>query len=196
MAPEVKHAELSKRAYHKIAMHASKYPASTVIGVLVGLPGSTCVVADVIPVAHLWTELSPMTETALALIDAHLQNKPDQVIGVYQVPARMDVKEPTHTTARLAKKIAQKSEHDALVLQVHGHMLLAPQLSSLSPFVKKAESDAPKALAAQAASVPTYADLLPSLEKNIADGHWKLLADFDDHLEDPALEWLENPVFT
>lgn len=71
MAPEVKHVELSERAYRKLMLHAAKYPSATVVGVLVGKHGTTVDVDDVIPLAHHWTQLSPMTEAGLAMVRVH-----------------------------------------------------------------------------------------------------------------------------
>lgn len=68
MAPEVKHVELNERAYRKLVYHAAKYPASTVIGVLVGKSTATTEIYDVIPLVHHWTQLSPMTEAGLAMV--------------------------------------------------------------------------------------------------------------------------------
>ena len=61
-------AELAPRAYRKLVFHAAKYPSYAVTGVLVGTPGATAVVHDVIPLAHHWHALSPMAEAGLALV--------------------------------------------------------------------------------------------------------------------------------
>lgn len=67
---------LSPLAYLKVVLHAAKYPANTVIGLLVGTvdaASSTCTVSDAIPLVHAWTDLSPMTEAALQLVRESLQ---------------------------------------------------------------------------------------------------------------------------
>ena len=63
---------LSSRAYTKIALHAAKYPASTLLGLLIGKasPSSpqNVVIEDVVPLLHKWTTLSPITEAGSALV--------------------------------------------------------------------------------------------------------------------------------
>ena len=61
-------AQLSARAYKKLVFHAAKYPAYTCVGVLVGTVDGVYDVADVVPLAHHWTTLSPMIEAGLALV--------------------------------------------------------------------------------------------------------------------------------
>lgn len=58
-------------AYLKILLHASKFPSSTVTGLLLGyheVESNLVVVSDVIPLLHHWTDLSPMMEVALQLV--------------------------------------------------------------------------------------------------------------------------------
>lgn len=64
-------ATLSPLAYLKVVLHAAKYPANTVVGLLVGTvdaTSSTCTISDAIPLVHAWTDLAPMTEAALQLV--------------------------------------------------------------------------------------------------------------------------------
>ena len=70
-------ASLSPLAYLKVVLHAAKYPAYTVFGLLVGTvdaASSTCTVSDAIPLVHAWTDLSPMTEAALQLVRQSLES--------------------------------------------------------------------------------------------------------------------------
>lgn len=61
-------AQMSARAYKKLVFHAAKYPAYTCVGVLVGSADGHYDVQDLVPLAHHWTTLSPMTEAGLALV--------------------------------------------------------------------------------------------------------------------------------
>lgn len=66
-------ATISALAYLKVVLHAAKYPASTVIGLLVGTVDTAtnaCTVTDALPLAHQWTDLSPMAEAGLQLVRA------------------------------------------------------------------------------------------------------------------------------
>lgn len=55
----------------------------------------------------------------------------------------------------------------------------------------------PSALSATArqavrVDVADASTLVPQLEKDIDSGRWAALADWDDHLENTTLDWLEN----
>lgn len=63
-------ATIAPLAYLKVVLHAAKYPAQTVIGLLVGTvdaSSNSSTVTDTIPLLHQWTDLSPMAEAALQL---------------------------------------------------------------------------------------------------------------------------------
>ncbi|KAI3628721.1 hypothetical protein GLX27_002516 [Malassezia furfur] len=192
MAPEVKHVELSERAYRKLVLHGAKYPSETVVGVLVGKHGSTVDVNDVIPLTHHWTQLSPMTEAGLAMIDAHLKGNEYKMVGVYEVPESLDVTEPENTTKLLARKLAAKSSQPSVVLLADGKELLAPKLKALTAFVESADGKGPKTPSKPTSSVQGYNKLVPALDEEVNDGRWKALSDWDDHLEDTRRDWLTN----
>jgi hypothetical protein len=60
---------LDSLAYLKVILHAAKYPASTVTGLLVGtVTANKVTVQDAIPLLHHWTPLSPMMEAGLQLV--------------------------------------------------------------------------------------------------------------------------------
>ena len=54
----------------------------------------------------------------LTQINAHLQGKDDQVVGVYEVPESLHAKEPASTTSVLARKVADATGKPALLLFV------------------------------------------------------------------------------
>lgn len=60
---------IASLAYLKLVLHAAKFPSSTCVGLLVGtVSGSSCTITDAIPLAHHWTDLSPMAEAGLRLV--------------------------------------------------------------------------------------------------------------------------------
>ncbi|WFC99004.1 hypothetical protein MYAM1_001739 [Malassezia yamatoensis] len=192
MAAEVKRVELDEQAYRKLVWHASKYPASTVVGVLLGSIGSSTHVTDVIPLLHHWVQLSPMTEAGLAMIEAYLKEKNQKIVGVYEVPESLDSRELSSTTVLLAQKMAAKSAHPALALLVDGRKLLTPNLCAITAFVASQDNKATKLINASEISVKNYSKLVSLLDAEVNNGKWKALADWDDQLENPHLDFLTN----
>jgi hypothetical protein len=60
---------VDSKGYLKIVLHSARYPASDVIGVLVGSSLGTSVVSDAFPLFHTWT-LAPMLKLGLTLVNA------------------------------------------------------------------------------------------------------------------------------
>lgn len=61
--------EVDANAYTTIILHCAKYPASEVMGFLLGHSTSgTVKVARAIPVQHHWNRLNPMVEVAASLV--------------------------------------------------------------------------------------------------------------------------------
>ncbi|WFD22274.1 hypothetical protein MEQU1_000940 [Malassezia equina] len=174
-------AQMSARAYKKLVFHAAKYPAYTCVGVLVGTTDGHYDVQDLVPLAHHWATLSPMTEAGLALVP-HLSASSRKMIGVYEIPERLEQKNVSPTTTALADKLAKKLGLSPLVLFVHGDKLLeSPEKALLA-----------SARQTMRVSVPDSATLVPQLEKDVDSGKWAALADWDDHLENTTLDWLDN----
>jgi len=64
---------LSPLGYLKAIAHCAKYPASTVVGLLVGTTSPTnsqVLIEDAIPLLHHWTSLSMALEAGLQLVSA------------------------------------------------------------------------------------------------------------------------------
>ncbi|KAK0519053.1 hypothetical protein OC834_007513, partial [Tilletia horrida] len=111
---------VSAQAYAKIVLHSAKYPASTVRGLLIGRAGAAAAAAaaqvdvdvlDIIPLVHHWTDLAPATEIGCALAQAHLASPSStcagaSIVGLYEAPALMGVREPSRAGVKLARKIA------------------------------------------------------------------------------------------
>lgn len=123
------------------------------------------------------------------------------MVGIYEVPEALDSKEPANTTLLLARKLAEQSSHPAIVLHVRwlkltqadGKQLLAPELKALTTYVENADGKAPKSSSKPVTNVSGYKELVSVLDVEVNDGLWKRLADWDDHLEDTRLDWLNNP---
>lgn len=183
MAPKV---ALSHQAYVGILLHTAKHPHQPVNGVLLGSAWQDEIsVQRTIPLLHHWTSLSPMMEIGLDLATTYASQAGLQVVGYYQASPGL------HDTAlgpvgeKLLSKLRQ-TVPGAVALQVFLDQL-ASKLSADAPGVSVIPSGQ---IILQSKKSPARATEL------IASGLQTKFADFDDHLEDVALDWLNNPECT
>jgi proteasome lid subunit RPN8/RPN11 len=134
--------EVSYPAYSTVILHCAKYPASEVMGFLLGsVQSSKVVIEKSIPVQHHWNRLSPMVEVAASLVSlntnsvlkrlnllciqtqayAESQTTPLKLVGIYHAPS--DVTSSTRpelspTATKLAQSLEGKLGREAIVLQV------------------------------------------------------------------------------
>ncbi|KAJ1844440.1 hypothetical protein LPJ73_005170, partial [Coemansia sp. RSA 2703] len=67
---------LSSQAYAKAVLHAAKYPWATVHGLFLGEKnGSKFRLTDAVPLAHNWTQLTPMFDVALQQVKQYASSK-------------------------------------------------------------------------------------------------------------------------
>ncbi|PWN92478.1 hypothetical protein FA10DRAFT_266236 [Acaromyces ingoldii] len=180
--------KLSDEAYTTAILHAAKHPASSVTGLLVG--GSTQSVERVVPLVHNWTDLAPMTEVASSLVEASLSST-EKIVGVYHAPASAIETSAAPSAVKLAQVVARKLSTDAVLLQVNNALLASTTAHALQPFSVSASG--------QVRSVPVadvaLADGQASIERvksEVAKGTWEHIVDFDDHLQDTSLNWLQQ----
>ena len=64
-------------------------------------------------------------------------------------------------------------------------------LTALLATVEQGQKNA-KQLARSAVDVDGYEKMLPRLRSEVHGGTWERLSDWDDHLENPEADWLEN----
>lgn len=131
-------------------------------------------------------------------------------MGIYEAPAKTNASAPSLSAIRLANKVAQCAQKQgkgsanvapliaggslAVVINI-SQLILIPPVHTLTPFVV---SSAPNASSAQ--PLPTSSISLRDEQTTIAatlqaireEGLWKDVRDFDDHLEDVGVDWIDN----
>ncbi|KAF5384169.1 hypothetical protein D9615_003164 [Tricholomella constricta] len=189
---------LSEPAYLKLFFHAAKHPHKPVNGVLLGKKaGNAVVIEDTIPLLHHWTSLSPMMEIGLDLAAQYAESVGLKLVGYYQASDRLNDTSLVPVGEKVVGKI-KAGFSDAVAFVIDGDKLgtdeaaLIPYVSSSSaswrpyagdtiPFAK----DSSFRLASE--DLPRRAVTL--VRENRL--HQKF-GDFDDHLEDVAIDWLRN----
>ncbi|KAI9626527.1 hypothetical protein KEM48_010355 [Puccinia striiformis f. sp. tritici PST-130] len=165
----------------KTLRHSSKYPHSTVIGLLVGtIEGDKTTISDAIPLVHHWLDLSPMLEAGVALAKIHVQSNSLRLVGTYIAHARIDLKSLDIVSQRINESL--QSEH-SIALIIDNQKLN----TSENPFIPYTRSK-------------TSGDWSPLDDKYLQASIPKdwlnsggSIGDFDDHLEDLGVDWLVNP---
>ncbi|KZV84929.1 UPF0172-domain-containing protein [Exidia glandulosa HHB12029] len=183
---------ISHQAYIKIVFHAAQHPHKPVNGVLLGRStGSSVDVVDTIPLLHHWTSLSPSMEIGLDLAYGHAESEQLTVVGYYQATERTDDNALAPVGERVASKIKERFAQ-AIALVIDGQTLGSGSVA-LIPYVSSGSSWRKDAWAAPRYALASPASPARALALIRDNGAHRALADFDDHLEDVALDWLRNP---
>ncbi|KWU43628.1 UPF0172-domain-containing protein [Rhodotorula sp. JG-1b] len=187
-------ASLSPLAYLKVVLHAAKYPANTVIGLLVGTvdaASSTCTVSDAIPLVHAWTDLSPMTEVALQLAQIYADQQQLVFLGLYVANERLNDQAIPHGAQKVADAL-RKQRPQAFVLVVDNEKLASPE-PALIPYTCSKTGTWTATTLASAKISPSDSSIPQKAFSAARKGRYAELGDFDDHLSDSSVDWLRNP---
>lgn len=141
---------------------------------------------------------TPKLSMILTQIDAHVKTTPHELLGVYEVPERLEQTDASGTTSAMARKLAQRTGRPALLVvvraprarltQANNTQLLGTTSALSAALVSKGE---PQSVPV---SVPEYNGLVKRLQSDVRGGHWTALVDFDDHLENTKLDWLSCDI--
>ncbi|SPO27116.1 uncharacterized protein UTRI_10577_B [Ustilago trichophora] len=196
---------VSPLAYKKLVLHTAKYPTARVLGLLLAdstsSPSGSVTISDSIPLSHHWTALAPMAEVALSLATSYASSKNLTVVGLYEAPELVSDRAPSQQASKLAEKIATLANREALLLLVNNATLLNPHNHSLSGYSVSANASGK----GEAKSKPLQGSAVTLQDENKAkqlesavkkERIWQKIVDFDDHLEDPSLDWLQNSAIT
>ncbi|TIB81780.1 UPF0172-domain-containing protein [Wallemia mellicola] len=190
---------INAQIHSKIIAHAGKYPECAINGILIGrlddknveLVGliSLMVLTDAIPVQHLWNKLSPVLEMALQLVEIHAKSSNLQIVGLYEASELID-QHPTlsSTTTHILNKIksnANNSKH-VVGIAVDNRIILKDSKEAGLLTFKPSQSQ----------SFTSYTSTISPVDMPKIKTLCSHFNDFDDHLENNSLDWLNNKGFT
>ncbi|TIB74481.1 UPF0172-domain-containing protein [Wallemia mellicola] len=190
---------INAQIHSKIIAHAGKYPECAINGILIGrlddknveLVGliSLMVLTDAIPVQHLWNKLSPVLEMALQLVEIHANSLNLQIVGLYEASELID-QHPTlsSTTTHILNKIksnANNSKH-VVGIAVDNRIILKDSKEAGLLTFKPSQSQ----------SFTSYTSTISPVDMPKIKTLCSHFNDFDDHLENNSLDWLNNKGFT
>eukprot|EP00929_Paragymnodinium_shiwhaense_P115481 TRINITY_DN84407_c0_g1_i1.p2 TRINITY_DN84407_c0_g1~~TRINITY_DN84407_c0_g1_i1.p2 ORF type:complete len:194 (+),score=37.76 TRINITY_DN84407_c0_g1_i1:104-685(+) len=184
----VKTYSFDPKAYAKAVMHCSKHASESVLGVLLGsASGSTLTVSDVVPLFHTHS-LAPMLKIAFMIIDQHCQSTSDEIVGIYYATPSGNT-ELTPVKA-IADKVASNYAGGASAWGLDAAKVGQDQFAFVG---MRHAKDQWSACGADAGAVSQEG--LKHTKRLISEMKYLDVVDFDDHLNNPSLNWLNPDLF-
>ncbi|KAF8968994.1 hypothetical protein BDZ97DRAFT_301525 [Flammula alnicola] len=192
---------ISPEAYYKVFFHAAKHPHKPVNGVLLGTEDAShksVAVADIVPLLHHWTSLSPMMEIGLDLATQYAESLGMKIVGYYQACERLDDTSLAPVGERVASLIKAGFE-DAVAFVIDNQKLgtseaaLVPYLAQPSTPNWRPAPNSPPAFTPGSRFQLVSSDTPAEAAKLVQEQNLHFaFGDFDDHLEDVTIDWLRN----
>ncbi|KAI8850631.1 hypothetical protein BC829DRAFT_442189 [Chytridium lagenaria] len=181
--------KISKAAYFKLVLHAAKYSTTAISGLLLGSKtGEKVDVIDAIPLFHTSSPLSPLVEIALHQAEIYAQQTGKKIVGVYFANETVVDVSINPFVGRIAAKVDDLLGGGSVLLQIDNYKLVSANLA-----VKAFgfASGSWKALPPNHVS-PEEDDMKASLKELVSNRSYIDLVDFENHLDDIEVDWLEN----
>ena len=189
-----KRVEISSVALVKLQLHLAKYPHCAVNGLLLACKQKLAderllSFVDVIPLFHHCLQLTPMLEIALTNVDSHCTNNQLFIAGYYEAPEQLNAKvEPSPFSLKIAEKIKSNSSECRLVIIDNRKI---PTLDSLNFYSPEAGG---KKWSRTTDEITCDKNAEEALRDLLQRKAYRELVDFDNHLSDISLHWLNQPL--
>ncbi|KAK9880737.1 hypothetical protein WA026_013061 [Henosepilachna vigintioctopunctata] len=178
-------------AYCKIILHSAKFPHCAVNGILLAKPSSSKEITfeDAVPLFHIDHNLTPMAEIALAQIDELVSKKGLCIAGYYVAHENLKENSLEKAECKISDKISTHFNHPCIV--VVDNTKLGMYIDNVALKVAQYSDGAYRPCDMhRICLVPEKTmDVCSQL---LEDGKQDLLNDFDNHLDNVKLDWL-NP---
>mmetsp|Transcript_41291 Transcript_41291/g.131309 ORF Transcript_41291/g.131309 Transcript_41291/m.131309 type:complete len:208 (-) Transcript_41291:127-750(-) len=176
------------KAYAKALMHGCKHSSEAVIGIFIGcVSGKALKIMDAIPLFHTHS-LAPMLKVACMLIEQHCRAQGGlEVVGLYHASASgsLDMAPVKAIADKLASNFALAS-----VWALDAAKLPEQQLALRGSCHNKEEW---KPIGSEAVSLGDEA--MQHTARLVSEMRYLEIVDFDDHLTDVSLSWLNENLF-
>ncbi|KAI8973533.1 hypothetical protein BDF20DRAFT_837470 [Mycotypha africana] len=198
--------QIDLRAYAIPLLHAAKYPAYDVCGALLGKIGTKdqhhTEITTAVPFFHQWTTVTPMLEVALKQTEMYAKKHGWVIVGWYYGKACLNDSAIPESAKKVAEAIKNNNGGKAYVFMIDNEQFSASEPNKsviimfldakLTKFLKPyiAADNGWKKLAEDQiilTETNTYAKTLELINKSLyTDIH-----DFDEHLNNVSLNWLD-----
>ncbi|WWC71477.1 uncharacterized protein I206_105435 [Kwoniella pini CBS 10737] len=202
--------KLNSISYTIPILHSALHPSSTILGIfLASIPSSSSLssekekeeeekiieIDEVIPLIHIYTNLSPITEIGLSLINEYCKLKNKKIVGIY-LAKEFDDSITLNKTSEKILNVLKENFNGIFALVLNNDKLSKGQFAYI-PYIPTS-SNTFKPLTSLIDTIPESFSIsnsnLPSKVIQIIRSKkiHKGLKDFDDNLEDSDADWLEN----
>ncbi|XP_057292050.1 ER membrane protein complex subunit 8-like [Hydractinia symbiolongicarpus] len=185
---------VSPRSYAKVLLHACKYPHKAVNGILLAEESSknsdTIQIVDAVPLFHQCLGLAAMLEIALTQIDTYCRRHKLQIMGYYQANEHVDDNSPDLISYKIAEKINENTPNSILMMVNNQRMDAECKKTALDLYTM---SDGKWTISSDCQLIGGDASL--ALMSELITGKTsQSLVDFDNHLDDISLDWLNITI--
>ena len=186
--------EMSSIAIVKLQLHLAKYPHCAVNGLLLACKerlsqDHVIDIVDVVPLFHQSLHLTAMLEIALTNIDSHCSSNQLYIAGYYEAPEQLNAKlEPSMFTQKIADKIKSNASESRVVV-INNRKV--PNFDSLHFFTF---SEGSKKWIKSDDKITYEGNAKEALLDLLDRKAYRELVDFDNHLSDISLHWLNQPI--
>ncbi|KXJ24279.1 ER membrane protein complex subunit 8 [Exaiptasia diaphana] len=185
---------ISAKAYTKMLLHAAKYPHKAVNGVLLGeesIQDSEVYAQDAIPLFHQCLGLAPMLEVALNQVDSYCKASGLQIVGYFQANEHIDNNSPDGIAYKIGEKITDHCANGCLLMIDNTKLSVSCDDVAIKCYIVQ---DNKWKLIDKDLSVAGGDDTL-NLTSDLIEGKaYQSLVDFDNHLDDMSLDWLNHDI--
>ncbi|TPX61409.1 hypothetical protein CcCBS67573_g08925 [Chytriomyces confervae] len=184
---------LTPTAHAKLVLHAAKHPSQSVFGLLLGT-GNEAI--DVVPVTHNFLALSSVFEAAIEQTNLYAATQSSQlrIIGAYVANANLEDTELSPLAAHLALAAAGGVDAPVVLVIDNAKILDGEKSLGLLPF--KQQNGAWKPAQGVVTLKGDVFKTLQLIRKALETNCQSLVYDFDNHLDNAALDWLKNGQIT
>lgn len=159
---------IHSKALLKMIAHAAKYQDATIIGIIVGKDQT---ITNTYPLYH-----SPITLTLTIAIEQIKIFESDEIIGFYYAPVNNNAQDVPLSVQEFKSIL---SVNDPLMICLDFDKYDGVGLNFMNGIKTRCDAKS-----------------LIGINSMIGKRSYSLLVDFDEHLDNNALNWLANPKFT
>ncbi|KAI9486397.1 MAG: hypothetical protein EXX96DRAFT_41594 [Benjaminiella poitrasii] len=186
--------KVNLHAYAIPLLHAAKYPASDVCGVLLGKNTTAGIeVQTAVPFFHHWTTLTSMLEVALEQVNIYAKKNDLAIIGWYHGNARLEDHVLPERAIKVAETIKKNNNDKAIIFLLDNKQIskLDQDKSAITPYINsdnqwKKIKEPFKNEEASFIENDVYSKVCGLFSSSA----YNRIHDFDEHLEDVSLDWL------
>ncbi|CAO3642195.1 unnamed protein product [Cunninghamella blakesleeana] len=183
--------KIELHAYTIPLLHAAKYPASEICGLLLGKVDNELItsITTAIPLFHHWTTLTPMLDLALEQVELYAEKKQLQIVGWYQANERINDKALHDNGLKVVEAIRQR--YKAAVAFIVDNEKISSLENKSSAIVVYNYIEQQWKVNKQAIQ-DINEDFYPKVRGYFSASTYQRIIDLDDHLENIDLDYLSS----